>query len=371
LDWLKKGKLWYFALWVFVMSPITMGLYFTSETAAEQSPPRQQGIEPETSEERLRFSRTAQEETTTIGNVPFDSTESKVDEMRHFPPRDAFLKECGRKLGKVLGSLFSGKNSNSIAEKKGTVPPSPLDILPTKEDDEDYDAMRERILAKERAKELALIEEERKFVPLVDAPDKLIPADPLERIWVTPDMKSVVLTGRVVLREGFLELLACRVGSKEHESILSVRVHPWFVHAALLVVGAEQGKPMQTSPVYVPATGDKIDITLRWKDESGKQQESRAQDWIWDMSVSKEDAKKPMTTHWVFSGSKEIEDDDGKIHYLANETGELFGLSNFAGSIMDVPIRSTDDDTELQFGCFTERIPPKDTLVTIILTPAR
>jgi len=29
LDWLKKGKLWYFAIWVFVMAPITLALFLT------------------------------------------------------------------------------------------------------------------------------------------------------------------------------------------------------------------------------------------------------------------------------------------------------------------------------------------------------
>jgi undecaprenyl-diphosphatase len=28
LDWLKKGKLWYFAIWVFIMSPLTLLLFF-------------------------------------------------------------------------------------------------------------------------------------------------------------------------------------------------------------------------------------------------------------------------------------------------------------------------------------------------------
>ena len=28
LDWLKKGKLWYFAIWVFLMSPVALALYF-------------------------------------------------------------------------------------------------------------------------------------------------------------------------------------------------------------------------------------------------------------------------------------------------------------------------------------------------------
>jgi WD40 repeat protein len=248
-------------------------------------------------------------------------------------------------------------------------PVSPLDLPPV--EDEDDNAYRERILAEERAKELALIEAERKIIPLVEEPDKLIPLDEQDRIWITPDRKSVVLIGRVVFREGFLELLACRVASKEHESILAIRVKPMLIHAALLATNARQGKPMQTVPTFAPATGDKINITFRWKDNTGKQHECPAQDWVWDMASSKENAKKPMTTHWVFSGSKEYQDDEGKRRYLAEETGELFGLSNFFGSILDVPIESSADNTKLQFGCFTERIPPLDTPVTIILSPAR
>ena len=243
--------------------------------------------------------------------------------------------------------------------------PSPLDLPPA--DDEDYAALREKILAEEKAKELALIEEERQFVPLVDELEKLIPLDERDRIWITPDRTRVVLIGRVVLREGFLELLACRVRTKEHESILSVRVQPHLIHAALLAVNARQGKPMQTRPVFAPATGDRIDVTLRWKDESGTFCESPAQNWVWDMS-SPEDAKKPMATHWVFSGSRMYQDDEGTNRYVADETGELFGLSNFVGSILDVPIESSANNTLLQFGCFTERIPPEDTLVTIVLT---
>jgi len=252
-------------------------------------------------------------------------------------------------------------------------PTSPLDLPPVI--DEDLVALRERILAEEEAKELATIEEERNFVPLVDKSEALIPLQP-HHLWITPDFKSVVINCRVVLREGFLELFACRVGTKEHESILAVRIEPRFIHAALLAVNARQGKPMQVSPVFTPATGDRIDITLRWKDESGTQHESPAQDWIWDMSNSPEDNKKPMTTHWVFSGSMEFEDEEGRTYYLASETGALIGLSkslygfsDFAGAVLDTLVRSSDVNREWQYGCFTERIPPPGTLVTIILTP--
>jgi hypothetical protein len=271
---------------------------------------------------------------------------------------------------------ISVENPSPLPEGEGTTkkPTSPLDLPPT-EEDEETKAFREKILAEEKAKELALIEAERKIIPLVNEPEKLIPLDEQDRIWITPDRKNVVLIGKVVLREGFLELLACRVRTKEHESILSVRVKPFLIHAALLATNARQGKPMQTTPAFVPASGEKIDIILRWKEpagnEAGKQRECPAQDWIWDMSASKEDAKKPMTTHWVFSGSREYQDDEGKRRYLADETGELFSLSNFVGSILDVPIESSADNTQLQFGCFTERIPPLDTPVTIVLTPGR
>ena len=255
----------------------------------------------------------------------------------------------------------------SIPRKAAVHPISPLDL--PHEIDADREALRNKIFAEEEAKELAYIEEERNFVPLVDEPEALILLNPQHRIWVTPDRKSVVMNSRVVLQEGFLELLACRTGTKEHESILAVRVEPHLIHAALIVVNARQGKPMQTSPVFAPATGDRIDITLHWKDESGTQRKSPAQDWVWDMSISPEDAKKPMTTHWVFSGSQMEQDYEGNNRYKADETGELFGLSNFVGSILDVPIRSSDDNTRLQFGCFAERIPAPDTLVTIVLTP--
>ena len=35
LDWLKKGRLWYFAIWVFVMSPLTMLLWLTAPVVPE------------------------------------------------------------------------------------------------------------------------------------------------------------------------------------------------------------------------------------------------------------------------------------------------------------------------------------------------
>jgi len=39
MDWLKKGKLWYFALWVFAMAPITLALALLPMPETNEVPP--------------------------------------------------------------------------------------------------------------------------------------------------------------------------------------------------------------------------------------------------------------------------------------------------------------------------------------------
>jgi hypothetical protein len=328
LRFLPKKAFWCFAVWVFLMSPLAF--YLATLPAAQ---PAIAAVEQSLSSEP--------EAAQTQNNIA-PTEVSKVSET---------------------------SQSKRVEESNVSV----LDLPATKPDTDKLRQERERILAEEKAKEQQYIEEERKIVPLVDEPQKLVSLDKDDRIWLAADRKQVVLLGRVVFREGLLELLACRVRTKEHESILSVRVKPYLIHAGLLLIQAKQGKPMQSQTVgdktvVTPASGDRIDITLRWKDANNKTQECDAQNWVWDASASKEDDKKPMSTFWVFSGSVEYKDDEGKTRYVANESGELFGLSNFVGSILDVPIPSTDDNAGLKFACFTEHIPPLETPVTIILS---
>lgn len=338
MDWLKKGKLWYFALWVFLMSPLAFWLAANTLPKADiikikteakiKSPPVSQA-----GNERSRNKEQSQ-------TSPDKNNETAVD------------------------ATESGRDSLSRAIEETTS--SPLDM--TREE-----ALKEyeKILAEEEAKELALIEEEQKRLPLVDDPDKLIPLDPKDRIWIMPDGKSVILLGRVALREGLLELLACRISTKEHESIISVRIKPFLIHAALLAVGAEPGKPVQVYPEFVAPTGEEIEIRVRWQDEDGKIQEALAQDWVLDHSKSTKTEKKAMQSNWVFTGSLAYKDDDGVNHYVADESGEIVGLSNFVGAILDVPFESSAENADLLFSCFTERIPELHTPLTIVLTPVK
>ncbi len=347
LEWLKKGKLWYFAVWVFLMCPLTLVLAIAQLGSTEH------GIEA-----------------------------APVSQIAH--SKEKIASELPEQMNVVTEQPHTDKErqaalSRAIIDTNGG---------PEREKLDHAESLRqyEQILAEEKAREQAKIDEERRREPLIDNLRNLQQLDKTDRIWITGDRKSVVLLGRVALREGPLELFACRIGTKEHESVVSVRVKPNLIHFGLLLCGAEPGKPMQQpteqTPHFIPPSGDEIEIKVRWKDKAGKVQETLAQDWILDIAKSKRNdaakegeeewlEKKAMSTHWVFTGSMMYKDDAGKNHYVADESGELFGLSNFVGSILDVPVKSSAENVNLLFACYTERIPEFDTPLTLILTPVK
>lgn len=198
----------------------------------------------------------------------------------------------------------------------------------------------------------------------VDEPEKLRRLDKTAPIWVSTDRKRVVLGGVVCLREGPLEFFACRRGSKEHESVVSLDVAPHLICAALLAVGAKQGKPAKFDPEFVPPTGEEIEIELRWRDAASEAiRKVRAQETIRVAETGRE-----MTAPWVFTGGLFGVDAEGKKYYLANVTGEIFGVSNFPGSVLDVPFESSSDNALLTFEANTEKIPPTGTPTALILT---
>jgi hypothetical protein len=185
-----------------------------------------------------------------------------------------------------------------------------------------------------------------------------------DRVWIDVENRQVLIDGYVSLREGYLEMFACLVGTKEHESIVAAETRAATVHAALLAVGAVEGHPVQYKPEFAPPAGTKIDIEVRWLDPQGQWQSARAQEWVRDMSTEKE-----MTHPWVFAGSSFWTDEtNGKKYYTA-EQGDFICVSNFQSATLDVPIESSQANDGLLFKAFTERIPELGTRVRLVLTP--
>jgi len=197
-----------------------------------------------------------------------------------------------------------------------------------------------------------------------EKPAGLIPLQPQGNIWLDPQKKRVVLVGKICLREGQLEMFACPEGTKEHESIISVPVKAYVIHAALLALGAKPGSPTVFVPEFRPASGTRVDVSIYWTDEHGQRRSAWAQDWVrhWRTGL-------PMQEHWVFAGSSFwVNEQTGEKYYQAEE-GFLICLANFSTAMLDIPVESSDAAGQLVFEAFTERIPPLGKRVTLVLTP--
>jgi hypothetical protein len=182
---------------------------------------------------------------------------------------------------------------------------------------------------------------------------------------VQGDKRRVVVKTKVCLREGVLEGLLCRKQTKEHEYILSADVDARLVHATLIAAGAKPGSPVKFQPRYVPAAGTAIKITLQYE-KDGKRIAVPAHQWIRDGKT-----KKDLEQDWVFGGSQFITDPDEKDKppiYLANH-GDMICLCNMESAMLDLPVRSPKSLDDRFFSAVTERIPPADTAVDVILEP--
>src|SRR5262249_2576790 len=176
--------------------------------------------------------------------------------------------------------------------------------------------------------------------------------------------RRVLVSGAVCLREGQLEQFLTRKGTKEHEAIVAAEVDARDVHKALLLAGAAEGKPVQFRPTYKPATGQAIRISLGDRDK-GKLVTVPARSWIKDAKTGKD-----LSSDWVFAGSQLVDNplDPKKKIYLAND-GDVICVSNFETALLDLPIKSPKDNADRFFTAFTERIPPVETKVVVILEP--
>ena len=176
----------------------------------------------------------------------------------------------------------------------------------------------------------------------------------------------LIIDAQVCLREGPLELLLCARNTKEHESILHTDVAPWQVHAGLLALGLERGKPArwQQTPGgrggFLPPQGSGLEITLRWQDAQGVAQEVPAGRWL-----STQSASGAVVPAWVFVGSEVLP--DGR--YLADLSGDMICISNFADAIVDVPLESSASNALLCFRANSPEIPPLATPVQVVIAP--
>jgi hypothetical protein len=194
---------------------------------------------------------------------------------------------------------------------------------------------------------------------------KKIPVGNNVVVEIEGKQKRVVVSAYVCLRQGMLEQLLTRKRTKEHEAILAVDADARNIHTALLYAGAQPGSPVKFRPKFTAPTGGEVKITLQYQ-EKGKTVRVPAQQWVRNVKT-----KKDLDTDWVFAGSVLIPDpiDKKKQPYYGANDGDLICISNFDTAMLDVPFNSPKDNDDLAFEAHTDRIPPLETPVLVILEP--
>ncbi|GAA5504850.1 YdjY domain-containing protein [Novipirellula caenicola] len=183
-------------------------------------------------------------------------------------------------------------------------------------------------------------------------------------LWVDRELSRVYIDGYVAIDRGALEMFACPVGSKEHESIVAVVAKSSEVHAALLVVGAKTGTTAMFTPNFVPPTGQAIRVWVSWRDKQGKYHVEDARRWVQDTET-----KKSVEADWVFAGSGFYKDEEDGREYYRADGGDMICVSNFSTAMMDLSLASSADADSLLFRPFEGRVPERGTPVRLILVP--
>ncbi|MBI1346538.1 hypothetical protein GC163_09645 [bacterium] len=259
-----------------------------------------------------------------------------------------------------------------------------------------------------------------------------VPLNPQQTVLLDKPNGKLLLKGEVCLREGVLEMLVCLKRTKEHEAIFSVDTQARVVHAGLLALGYEPGKPVRFTPEYQAASGPIVEIFVSWTDPEGKLQRHKAQNvvrnsvrryWIQKLEQTPRDLQLgddaelrydekrkellwygPMSKQqrddllklsrdagyqkaiqaiydatqlqllkadWVFAGSGFATDPDSNEKFYLAESGDLICVANFATATIDLAVSSSAANDDLLYEAYTDKLPPFGTPVTIELIPKK
>ncbi len=178
--------------------------------------------------------------------------------------------------------------------------------------------------------------------------------------WARP---QVEVRATVILREGFLELLACSPRIREHESIVRIEARPTHLFMALGLIGLTPGRPAWYEPDTGrsgPATGDSVEIDVRYAAPDGLRTVP-LEDWTRPVDGTDPVDRLP----WVFAGS--IPSPDGAI--AADVEGTVVAVVDFSTALIALPEHHSDRNEELWLAPRTEAIPPLGTECVLVFRP--
>lgn len=193
-------------------------------------------------------------------------------------------------------------------------------------------------------------------------------------VRIDKNANAVTVPAKVNMVDGLVEYLCVTSKGSTHESVLVSDAGPQNVHVAMLLLGAKGTAPKegQQAPGQIDAeylaklpklVGDRVSLSVRWKDKEGKEQTAPAERWIMQRIVAKNKPAKetPMSDGpWLYNGSFLHEG-----RFVAEGQGVYAAVNTFPSALINNPRPGANDD-KLWFAN-QKAMPPVGTPVDFVI----
>lgn len=167
-------------------------------------------------------------------------------------------------------------------------------------------------------------------------------------------------------RSFYLEQFVASAGTKDHEAVVVTDAKPSNIHAALLLINLQPGRPViWTYPkgkvVAHEPKGPALDVQFV---VDGQTIEPRH----WAVTKGGTPFPEEKDGGWVFAGSQMAGPDDARF-YEADTAGTIVGLASFGTEVVawHEPVSHEEADDQLQWVAALDVIPPAGTPVVVRL----
>jgi hypothetical protein len=185
---------------------------------------------------------------------------------------------------------------------------------------------------------------------------------------------TVTFPAKVNMNDGLVEYLLVSPQGAVHESVLVSDAQPQDVHMAMLLLGAKgMAQPKDgKAPERIDAeflakapklTGDRVFLTVKWKDEGGREQAAPAERWLTRKIFTPKKPAKAVAAEdgpWLYTGSFIYEN-----RFIAQVEGAFVALVTFPSALINNPRTGSNDD-HVWF-VKTEAVPPVGTPVEFLV----
>lgn len=199
----------------------------------------------------------------------------------------------------------------------------------------------------------------------------------------------VEVEGLVAVQRNLIELFACAEGGKAHESVLVLDARPSNLNLALKLLGLNDGGQVkvkrtvrvrrngeivdeeqevleENGPNWLGdprrPMGDRVIVTVRWKDKDDKEVEVRAEDLIFEPARNRSMPR----AGWIYAGSRFAQNPLSKRdEIVADHSKTVMTTWHDPDAILDNPLPDGGDD-EIYYAN-PDVVPPRGTRVTLVI----